>query len=222
MEVPLENAGAKAVGGILSPTDERKVAGLSGGRVRQTSLPAEFVEELSQLTQALEVEEVRSSDRRRRRQRVADVVRRVQRHGGMAAIGQTDDDIRAAAVADTDHGQLLSAERMMRMRDGHESRRGLGRGGSALGLCLRSSTVASRHGSRMLLNRNGRRSSRAVATDSDRGAAAMMPSPKSTSWPALTGGKSGWSMRTSRGPSIAHVDTLPKNATAGACQPAVA
>jgi hypothetical protein len=113
-------------GASYPPTNERKVAGLSGGRVRQTPLPAEFVEELSQLTQALEIEEVRSSDRRRGRQRVADVVRRVQGHGGMAAIGQTDDDIRAAAVADTDHGQLLSAERMMRMRDGHESRRGLG------------------------------------------------------------------------------------------------
>ena len=122
-------------GASYPPTKVRRVVGRSGGRVRQTSLPAEFVEELSQLAQALEVEEVRSGDRRRRRQRVAGVVRRVQRHGGMAAIGQTDDDIRAATVTDTDHGQLLSAEWMMGMRDGHESRRGVGRGGSALGMC---------------------------------------------------------------------------------------
>jgi hypothetical protein len=126
------------------PTTVRKVVGLSAGRVRQTSLPAELVDELSQLTQALEVEEVRSSDGRRGCQRVAGVVCRVQRHGGMAAIGQTDDDIRAAAVADTDHGQLLSAERMMGMRDGHESRRGLGRRGSALGMCPRYVIVSCR------------------------------------------------------------------------------
>jgi hypothetical protein len=144
MEVPLENAGARAVGGILSPDQGTKGGRLSAGRIRQTSLPAEFVEELSQLTQALEVEEVRSSDSRRGRQRVADVVRRVQRHGGVAAIGQTDDDIRAAAVADTDHGQLLSVERMMRMRDRHKSRRGLGREGSALGLCRSQAGVACR------------------------------------------------------------------------------
>jgi hypothetical protein len=40
-------------------------------------------------------------------------------------------------VADRDDGQLLSAERVMRMRDGHASRRGWGRQGSALGMCRR-------------------------------------------------------------------------------------
>ncbi len=53
----------------------------------------------------------------------------------MTAIGQADNDIRAGAVADTNDGQLLSAERVMGMRDGHESRRELGSRGSALGMC---------------------------------------------------------------------------------------
>jgi hypothetical protein len=129
-------------GASYPPTQVRRVLGLSAGRVGQTSLPAEFVDELSKLTQALEIEEVRSSNGRRAGQGVAGVVRRVQRHGGMAAIGQTDDDIRAVAVADTDHGQLLATERMMGMRDGHASRRGLGREGSALGMCQRSKIVS--------------------------------------------------------------------------------
>jgi hypothetical protein len=95
-------------------------------------LAAEFINELSQLTQPLEVEEMRSGDGRRGCQGIQSVVGRAERHGGMAAIGQTDDDVRARAVADTDDGQLLSAERMVGMRDGHESRSELGRGGSAL------------------------------------------------------------------------------------------
>jgi hypothetical protein len=99
-------------------------------------LPAEFVDALGQLTQPLEVEEMSSSDRRRGGHGVVpSEVGRAERDGSMAAIGQTDDNIRAGAVADTDHGQLLSAERMMGMRDRHESQREFGRRGSALGMC---------------------------------------------------------------------------------------
>jgi hypothetical protein len=43
-------------------------------------------------------------------------------------------------VADADDGQLLSAERVMGMRDDHESRRELGSRGSALGVCPPSAT----------------------------------------------------------------------------------
>jgi hypothetical protein len=103
--------------------------------VGKASLPAEFIDEPSQLTQPLEVEEMRSGGGRTRCRRVGGVVGRAERHGGMAAIGQPHDDVRALAVADTDDGQLLSAERVMGMRDGHASRRELGRGGSALGMC---------------------------------------------------------------------------------------
>lgn len=58
----------------------------------------------------------------------------------MTAIRQPDDDVGALATADADDGQLLSPEGMMGMRDRHESRRELGRRGSALGLCPPSAT----------------------------------------------------------------------------------
>ena len=67
-------------------------------------MPAEFVDELSQLTQTLEIEKVRSGDGRKGCPGIRGVVGRAERHGGMAAIGQTDDDIRTGAVADTDDG----------------------------------------------------------------------------------------------------------------------
>jgi hypothetical protein len=83
----------------------------------------------------VEVEEVGSNDGRSACRGVRGGVGRAERHGGMATVGQTDNDVRMLAVADTDDGQLLPAERVMGMRDGHESRRELGRRGSALGMC---------------------------------------------------------------------------------------
>jgi hypothetical protein len=59
----------------------------------------------------------------------------IDSHGGMAAIGEPDNDVRVFAMTDGDDRQLLSAERMMGMGYGHESRRGLGQWGSALGTC---------------------------------------------------------------------------------------
>src|SRR5437870_5006525 len=75
------------------------------GQVGQPSLPAVFIDELSQLPQPLQVQEVRSGDGTLGCQRVGGVVGRAERHGGMAAIGQTHDDVRARAVADTDDRQ---------------------------------------------------------------------------------------------------------------------
>ena len=92
----------------------------------QASLPTEFVDEQSQLTQTLEIEEVRSGDGSKGCQGVCGIVGGAERYGGMAAIGQTHDDVRSFTVADRDDGQLLSVERVMGMRDGHESRRELG------------------------------------------------------------------------------------------------
>src|SRR4051795_2462407 len=56
-------------GASYPPTKERRSVGLSAGRVGQTFLPAQLVDELRQLTQPLEVEEVRSSAGRRGCQR---------------------------------------------------------------------------------------------------------------------------------------------------------
>ncbi len=100
-------------------------------------MPTEFVDPLGHLPKALEVEEVRSIDGRRRKQGVRSGVGGAEGHGRMTAIGQADNDIRAGAMANTDDRQLLSAERVMGMRDGHESRRKLGSRGSALGMCPR-------------------------------------------------------------------------------------
>jgi hypothetical protein len=176
MEVPLGSAGTRAAGGILAPEPRAKNPDVSAGRFGEASLPTEFLDELDHLPQPLEVEEVSRGDGRRGCQGVRGVVGRAESNGGVAAIGQTDNDIRAHAVADTDDGQLLSAERMMGMRDGHASRRELGRRGSALGLCPRSSTVPFRPWSRTFLNHPGRPGSRAPVMDSDPNAAATMPS----------------------------------------------
>ena len=92
-------------------------------------MPAECVDEVGHLTQTLEIEQMRS---RRKGSRGGGVVCGAEGDGSMAAIGQADDDVRALAVTDADDGELLSAEGMMGMRDRHESRRGLGRRGSAL------------------------------------------------------------------------------------------
>jgi hypothetical protein len=95
-------------------------------------LAAEGVDERGHLTQAGEIEEMPRVGRKRR---TSGVVGGVEGDSGMAAVGQADDDVRALAVADADDRQLLTAERVMRMRDGHASRRGLGKRGSALGIC---------------------------------------------------------------------------------------
>ena len=86
------------------PAPVRKATGRLARRVGKTSLPAPFVNELRQLTQPLQVKEMRSGDARRGSQRARGVVGRAERNGGMAAIGQTDDDIRTRAVADSDDG----------------------------------------------------------------------------------------------------------------------
>jgi hypothetical protein len=91
---------------------------------------AEAIDELGHLTQALEIEQMRRE--RKGSRGVGGVICRAEGDSGMAAVGQTDDDVGALAVADADDGESLSAERMVGMRNGHESRRVLGGRGSAL------------------------------------------------------------------------------------------
>ena len=87
------------------------------------SLPAECVDEVGHLTQTLEVEQMRS---RRKGSRGGGVVGGAEGDGSMAAIRQGDDNIRVLAVTDVDDGQLLSAEWVMGMGNGHESQRNVG------------------------------------------------------------------------------------------------
>jgi hypothetical protein len=138
MEVPLDNDAMKMVGGILPPTGERRAAGTSVRRVRESSLLAEALDELGHPTQSVEVEQVGGVIGERGSRGIPHrVVSRADSYGGMVTIRQPDDDVRVLTVPDADHRQLLPPEGMMGMRDGHQSQRGLGRRGSALGMCQR-------------------------------------------------------------------------------------
>ncbi len=166
MEVPLGSKVARTGLGILSPSRASRAGGISAGRVGKTSLSAEIVDEQGHLTKALKIEQMRAANGRRGRRGDDRIVGHAERHGGMAAIGQPHDDVRACAVADTDDGQLLSAERVMGMRDGHASRRELGRGGSALGICRRSTTGLYRKPSVWFWNPSSRLTSISTPGDS--------------------------------------------------------
>jgi len=126
----------KKVGGILPPTGERRAAGTSAGRVREASLLAKALDELGDATQSVEVEQVGGVVGERGSRGIPRlVVSGVDSDGGMVAIGQPNDDVRVLPVPDADHRQLLPSEGMVGMRDGYQSQRGLGRRGSALGMC---------------------------------------------------------------------------------------
>ena len=101
---------------------------------------AKVSDEPGQLPEAVEVEQVRGGGRRRSRGG-SRVIGSTKGDGGMAAVRQANDDVRAGAVPDADDGQSLPAEGMMGMGDRHRSRRRRGERGSALGLCPRSLTA---------------------------------------------------------------------------------
>ena len=54
------------------------------------------------------------------------IVRAAHGDGGMVPVRESDDEIGVEPSADLDDRDLLSAERVMRMGDGDESRRRLG------------------------------------------------------------------------------------------------
>jgi hypothetical protein len=86
MEVPLNRAMARTVGGILAPDQGRRAAGNSARAARETALLAEGVEELSHLPQALEIEKMASAGWR-------------TRDGGTdAIIGGAEGNARMAAI----------------------------------------------------------------------------------------------------------------------------
>jgi hypothetical protein len=83
------------------------------------------IEELDDLTKAVEIEEVI-----RPRRGIAlgwgGIVGVAQGDGGMPPVSKSDDEIRINSPAEPDDLDLLSADRMMGMGDGDESRRRLG------------------------------------------------------------------------------------------------
>lgn len=95
-------------------------------RARRTpTVSSHAIEELEDLTEAVEIEEVI-----RPRRGIAlgwgGIVGAAQGDGGMPPVGESDDEIRINSSAELEDLDPLAAERMMRMGDGDESRRRLG------------------------------------------------------------------------------------------------
>jgi hypothetical protein len=80
------------------------------------------IEQLDDLTQTIEVEKVLGSHSGRALQRRS-VVGAAQGDGGMAAVGEHDNQVRIASSAKTNDLDPLPPKGMMRMGDGDESRR---------------------------------------------------------------------------------------------------
>jgi hypothetical protein len=76
----------------------------ASGGVGETPVPAEVVDELDHPRQTLEIEQMRSRTGRKGSGRVESQVRRAEGNGGVAAIGQTHDDVGALTAADADNG----------------------------------------------------------------------------------------------------------------------
>ncbi len=96
---------------------------IRAGRTSTVSSPA--IEELKDQTEAVEIQEVI-----RRRREVALVRREIigaaQCNGGMSPVREPDDEIRINSPAEAYELDALSAEGMMRMGNGDESRGRLG------------------------------------------------------------------------------------------------
>jgi hypothetical protein len=95
-------------------------------RARRTPrVSSHAIEELKDQTEAVEIQEVI-----RRRREIAlvrsQIIGAAQCNGGMSAVRESDDEIRINSPAEPDELDPLSAERVMGMGDGDESRRRLG------------------------------------------------------------------------------------------------
>jgi hypothetical protein len=89
------------------------------------------IEELEDSTEAVEIQEMigrRWGIILRRRE----VIGAAQGDGGMPPVGESDDEIRIVSAAESDDLGPLTAERMMRVGNGDESRRRLECRGSVL------------------------------------------------------------------------------------------
>jgi hypothetical protein len=98
-----------------------------GGRAIGRPPPAlgDLIEEPDDLTQPVEVEEVLGCRRRGVFGR-GGVVGAAQGDGGVAPVGEPDDEVRISSSAEANDRDPLAAEGVMRMSNGDESRRRLG------------------------------------------------------------------------------------------------
>jgi hypothetical protein len=139
---PIDTSDGGSMGMILSRSGRgrRGEVGVAG---RGPIFARDAIEEQAGLTEPVEIEEVIRPWRSLAVVR-GGPVRAAHGDGGMVSVRESDDEIGIEASADLDDLELLSAERVMGMGDGYESRRGLGGGGSVLG-AFRSPAVAVCH-----------------------------------------------------------------------------
>jgi hypothetical protein len=106
-----------------------QVGRVRGGEVdvpgRRAPLAREAIEEEADLTESVEVQEVLWPGRGLVLGK-GGIVRAAHGDGGMVSVRESDDEVRIEPSAQLDNLDPLSAERVMRMDDGHESRRRLG------------------------------------------------------------------------------------------------
>jgi hypothetical protein len=118
----------------------RDGAGVTG---RRAILARDAIEEEADLAEPVEIQEVIRPGRGLA-PGWGGIVRAAHGDGGMVPVRESDDEIGIEPSAEPDDLDLLSAERVMRMGDGDESRRRLGRKGSVL-RASRSPAAAAPH-----------------------------------------------------------------------------
>jgi hypothetical protein len=92
---------------------------------RHPAVSSDAIEELEDSAEAVEIQEVIRLWREIALGR-GEEIGAAQGDGGMPSVREADDEIRVVSAAKPDDLDPLSAERMMRMSDGDESRRRLG------------------------------------------------------------------------------------------------
>jgi hypothetical protein len=128
---PIDTSDGGSMGMILSRFGRGRRGGV-GVAGRGATLARDAIEEQAGLTEPVEIEEVIRPWRSLAVGR-GGIVRAAHGDGGMVPVRESDDEIGIEPAAELDDLDLLSTERVMGMGNGHESRRGLGGGGSVLG-----------------------------------------------------------------------------------------
>jgi len=116
------------MGTILARIGCGRRGGVVGSR---PTVSSDAVEQLEDLTEAVEIQEVVWPPWEIILQG-SEIIGTAQGDGGMPPVGKSDDEIRILSTTKSDDLDPLATEWMMRMGDGDESRRWLGRRGNAL------------------------------------------------------------------------------------------